>query len=56
VCCPVGFLSLQAKEEGARGETDIAIQHARIALGLNIAAVASWIIIWIIWIAIVAAS
>ena len=49
-------ISLQAKEEGARGEQEIAVKHAKIALYLNIAAIVFWIVIWIIWIAVVAAS
>ncbi|XP_065898749.1 cell death-inducing p53-target protein 1 homolog isoform X2 [Dysidea avara] len=53
---PAIFLAVQAKEEAARGEQDIALQHARIALYLNIGAIVSWVVIWIIWIAIAAAT
>jgi len=50
------YFPLQAREEEARGEHDAALQHARIALYLNIAAVIFWIVVWIIWIALVAAT
>ena len=50
------YFPLQAREEEGRGEHDAALRHARIALYLNIAAVVFWIVVWIIWIAAVAAG
>ena len=47
---------LQAKEEEAKGDHVSALQHARTALYLNIAAVIFAVVVWIVWIAAVAAS
>ncbi|XP_065898741.1 calcium-binding protein P-like [Dysidea avara] len=53
---PAIFLSVQAKEEEAKGDHVSALQHARTALYLNIAAVIFAVVVWIVWIAAVAAS
>jgi len=55
-CLLLNLFCIQAKEEGARGDRVIALQHARTALYLNIAAIVFGVVVWIIWIASVAAS
>jgi len=50
------YSSTQAREEGLRGDRVLALQHARTALYLDIAAIIFGVVIWIVWIAAVAAS
>ena len=49
-------LAIQAREEGLRGDRVVALQHARTALYLNIAAVIFGVVVWVLWIIAVAAS
>jgi len=54
--CNINFIFVQARESEANGNHAIALQHARSALYLNIAAVIFAVVVWIVWIAAVAAS